>query len=118
MGRRRFTRDGGQGLLFKYLGGVDVFPLMLDTKDPDKIIETVLLLQPCLGGVNLEDISQPKCFKVLDELREKATIPVWHDDQQGTATVTVAGFINALRIVNKKIQDVKVAMIGAGESNY
>lgn len=108
----------GKALLFKYLGGVDVFPLMLDTKDADKIIETVLLLQPCLGGVNLEDISQPKCFKVLDELREKATIPVWHDDQQGTATVTVAGFINAARIVNKKLHDMKVAMVGAGASNY
>jgi malate dehydrogenase (oxaloacetate-decarboxylating) len=108
----------GKALLFKYLGGVDVFPIMLDTKDPDKIIETVLLLQPGLGGVNLEDIAQPKCFKILDELREKATIPVWHDDQQGTATVTVAGFINALRIVNKKIDQVKVAMVGAGASNY
>jgi malate dehydrogenase (oxaloacetate-decarboxylating) len=108
----------GKALLFKYLGGIDVFPLMLDTKDPDKIIETVLLLQPCLGGVNLEDISQPKCFKVLDELREKATIPIWHDDQQGTATVTVAGFINAVRIANKKMGDVKIAMIGAGAANY
>jgi malate dehydrogenase (oxaloacetate-decarboxylating) len=108
----------GKALLFKYLGGIDVFPLMLDTKDPEKIIETVLLLQPCLGGVNLEDISQPKCFRVLDELRAKAVIPVWHDDQQGTATVTVAGFINAVRIVNKKLGEVKVAMVGAGASNY
>jgi malate dehydrogenase (oxaloacetate-decarboxylating) len=108
----------GKALLFKYLGGVDVFPLMLDTKDPDKIIETVLMLQPGFGGVNLEDIAQPKCFRILDELREKATIPVWHDDQQGTATVTVAGFINACRIVNKKIGDVKIAMVGAGASNY
>jgi len=108
----------GKSLLFKYLGGVDVFPLMLDTKDPDKIIETVLILQPTFGGVNLEDIAQPKCFRILDELRKKARIPIWHDDQQGTATVTVAGFINAVRIVNKKINEVKVAMVGAGASNY
>jgi malate dehydrogenase (oxaloacetate-decarboxylating) len=108
----------GKSLLFKYLGGVDVFPIALDTKDPDKIIETVLLLQPAFGGVNLEDIAQPKCFRILDELRKKARIPVWHDDQQGTATVTVAGFINALRVVGKKIDKVKVAMVGAGASNY
>jgi malate dehydrogenase (oxaloacetate-decarboxylating) len=108
----------GKSLLFKYLGGVDVFPIMLDTKDPDKIIETVLILQPSFGGVNLEDIAQPKCFRILDELRQKAHIPIWHDDQQGTATVTVAGFINALRVVGKKIDKVRVAMIGAGASNY
>lgn len=108
----------GKALLFKYLGGVDVFPLMLDTKDPDKIIETVLILQPSFGGVNLEDISQPKCFRILHELRQKADIPIWHDDQQGTATVTLAGFINALRIVDKKMSEVKVSMVGAGASNY
>jgi len=108
----------GKSLLFKYLGGIDVFPLMLDTKDPDKIIETVLILQPTFGGINLEDIAQPKCFRILDELRAKARIPIWHDDQQGTATVTVAGFINALRIVDKKIDKVKIAMVGAGASNY
>jgi malate dehydrogenase (oxaloacetate-decarboxylating) len=108
----------GKAMLFKYLGGIDVFPIALDTKDPDKIIETVLLLQPAFGGINLEDISQPKCFRVLDELRKKARIPVWHDDQQGTATVTVAAFINALRVVDKKIDKVRVAMVGAGASNY
>jgi len=85
----------GKALLYKYLGGVDGVPIMLDTKDPDQIINTVLLLQPGLGGVNLEDISQPKCFRILDTLREKAEVPVWHDDQQGTATVTLAGLINA-----------------------
>jgi malate dehydrogenase (oxaloacetate-decarboxylating) len=78
----------GKALLYKYLGGVDAVAIMLDTKDPDKIIDTVLMLQPAFGGVNLEDISQPKCFRILDTLREKAEIPVWHDDQQGTATVT------------------------------
>jgi malate dehydrogenase (oxaloacetate-decarboxylating) len=107
----------GKGLLYKYLGGVDAWPIMLDTKDPDKIIETVLLIQPALGGVNLEDLSQPKCFRILDTLREKAEIPVWHDDQQGTATVTLAGLINALKVVGKKIEDVKIAFIGCGASN-
>ena len=80
----------GKALLYKYLGGVDGVPLMLDTKDPDAIINTVLMLQPGWGGVNLEDISNPKCFYILDTLREKAEIPVWHDDQQGTATVTLS----------------------------
>jgi malate dehydrogenase (oxaloacetate-decarboxylating) len=108
----------GKSLLFKYLGGVDVFPIMLDTKDPDKIIETVLMLQPSFGGVNLEDIAQPKCFRILRELRKKARIPIWHDDQQGTATVTVAGMINAARLVDKKLSDLRVAMVGAGASNY
>ena len=75
---------------------------MLDTKDPDAIINTVLMLQPGFGGVNLEDISQPKCFRILDTLREKAEIPIWHDDQQGTATVTLAGLMNALKVVGKK----------------
>ncbi len=107
----------GKALLFKYLGGVDAFPIMLDTKDPDKIIETVLLLQPSFGGINLEDISQPKCFRILDTLREKARIPVWHDDQQGTAAITLAALINALKLVNKSMDQVKIAMVGAGASN-
>lgn len=107
----------GKSLLYKYLGGIDGFPLMLDTKDPDKIIETVLLLQPGLGGVNLEDISNPKCFRILDTLREKAEIPVWHDDQQGTATVTLAGLMNALKVVGKAKEDVSVVFVGTGASN-
>jgi malate dehydrogenase (oxaloacetate-decarboxylating) len=107
----------GKALLYKYLGGVDAWPIMLDTKDPDKIIETVMLLQPGFGGVNLEDISQPKCFRILDTLRARAGIPIWHDDQQGTATVTLAGLINALKIVNKKIEDVSIAFIGSGAAN-
>jgi malate dehydrogenase (oxaloacetate-decarboxylating) len=107
----------GKSLLYKYLGGVDGFPLMLDTKDPDKIIETVLLLQPGLGGVNLEDLSQPKCFRILDTLREQAEIPIWHDDQQGTATVTLAGLMNALKIVGKKKEDVRIAFVGSGAAN-
>ncbi len=104
----------GKGLLYKYLGGVDAFPLCLNEKDPDRFIDIVKALQPTFGGVNLEDISHPKCFKILDTLRAECEIPVWHDDQQGTACVTVAGLINALKIVGKKIGDVQVAVVGAG----
>lgn len=107
----------GKALLYKYLGGVDGVPIMIDTKDPEAIINTVLLLQPGWGGVNLEDIAQPKCFRILDTLREKAEIPIWHDDQQGTATVTLAGLINALKVVGKKISEVSIAFIGSGASN-
>jgi malate dehydrogenase (oxaloacetate-decarboxylating) len=107
----------GKALLYKYLGGIDGIPIMLDTKDPNKIIDTVLLLQPSIGGVNLEDLSQPKCFRILDTLREKAEIPIWHDDQQGTATVTLAGLINALKVVDKKMSDVTIAFVGTGAAN-
>ncbi len=107
----------GKALLYKYLGGVDAWPIMLDTEDPDKIIETVLLIQPGFGGVNLEDISQPKCFRVLDTLRARAEIPVWHDDQQGTATVTLAALKNALKIVGKKLGEVSITFVGSGASN-
>jgi len=107
----------GKALLFKYLGGVDAVPIMLDTKDPDVFIETVLLIQSSFGGINLEDISQPKCFRILDELREKCEIPVWHDDQQGTATVTLAGLMNALKVVGKEKEDIQIAFIGTGASN-
>ncbi len=104
----------GKALLFKYLGGVDAVPIMLDTKDPDRIIDTVLMLQPGFGGVNLEDIAQPKCFRILDTLREKAEIPIWHDDQQGTAAVCLAAIINALKVVGKKVEDARLCFIGAG----
>ncbi len=107
----------GKALIYKYLGGVDAFPICLDTKDPDKFIETVLLLHPSFGGINLEDIAQPKCFYILDRLRKESPIPVWHDDQQGTATVTLAGLVNALKVVDKNIQDVKIVFMGAGASN-
>lgn len=107
----------GKALLFKYLGGVDAFPICLDTKDPDEFIKTVKLLTPSFGGINLEDIENPKCFYILEKLRSEMTIPVWHDDQQGTAAVTVAGLINALKVVNKKIEDVKITMIGIGAAN-
>src|SRR5271157_5847703 len=108
----------GKAILFKYLGGVDAFPICLDTKDPDELIKTVLLLQPTFGGVNLEDISQPKCFYILDTLRKKAHIPVWHDDQQGTAAVTLAGLINALKIVGKARSEARIVFNGIGASNF
>lgn len=107
----------GKALIFKYMGGVDAVPICLDTKDPDEIVKTVKYLQPSFGGINLEDLSQPKCFGILDRLRKEMEIPVWHDDQQGTAAVTVAGVINALKLVKKQIGEVKVAMVGAGAAN-
>jgi malate dehydrogenase (oxaloacetate-decarboxylating) len=107
----------GKALLFKYLGGVDAIPICLGTKDPEEIIRTVEILQPGFGAVNLEDISQPKCFRILDRLRDRMTIPVWHDDQQGSATVLLAGLRNALRIVGKDIGGIKTAMIGMGAAN-
>ncbi len=107
----------GKALLYKYLGGVDGVAIMVGTKDPDAIINLVLNLQPGWGGVNLEDLSQPKCFRILDTLREKAEIPIWHDDQQGTATVTLAGLMNALKVVGKRKEDVSIAFIGCGASN-
>jgi malate dehydrogenase (oxaloacetate-decarboxylating) len=107
----------GKSLLFKHLGGVDAVPICLGTKDPDEIITAVKWLQPAFGGVNLEDIANPKCFRILDTLRATAEIPVWHDDQQGTATIVLAGLVNALELVGKKAQDAGVSMIGAGASN-
>jgi malate dehydrogenase (oxaloacetate-decarboxylating) len=107
----------GKALLFKYLGGVDAVPIMLDTKDPELIIQTVKLLEPSFGGINLEDFSQPKCFRILDTLRAEMSIPVWHDDQQGTATVLLAGLINALKVVGKELSKAKIAMIGVGAAN-
>lgn len=107
----------GKALLFKYLGGVDAVAICLDTKDPDEIIQAVKWLQPSFGGINLEDISNPKCFYILDTLRREMTIPVWHDDQQGTAAVTLAGLINALKIVGKKKESVNITVIGVGAAN-
>ncbi|MGR8935823.1 MAG: NAD(P)-dependent malic enzyme [Gammaproteobacteria bacterium] len=107
----------GKALLFKYLGGVDSVALMLDSKDPDVIINTVRLLQPAFGGVNLEDISQPKCFRILDTLRANCEIPIWHDDQQGTATVALAALLNALKLVGKNVGDVQIAFVGTGAAN-
>jgi malate dehydrogenase (oxaloacetate-decarboxylating) len=113
----------GKAMLMKYLGGVDAVALCIDSKnetgepDADKIIEFVKRVQHSFGAINLEDISQPNCFKVLDVLRETCDIPVWHDDAQGTACVTLAGVINALKLVNKKMSEIKVVLYGAGASN-
>ncbi|MHA1212423.1 MAG: NAD(P)-dependent malic enzyme [Candidatus Heimdallarchaeota archaeon] len=109
----------GKSLLFKYLGGVDAIPLCLDTKDPEDIIKTVKLIQPSFGGINLEDISKPNCYKVLETLRNdpEITIPVFHDDAQGTATVVLAAVIGALKFVGKELDQVKIAMLGVGSAN-
>jgi len=107
----------GKALLFKYLGGVDAFPICLNTKDPDEIIRACELIEPTFGGINLEDISKPKCFHVLDKVRERLSIPVWHDDQQGTATVILAGLINALKITGKKRSEVIITLVGVGSAN-
>jgi malate dehydrogenase (oxaloacetate-decarboxylating) len=107
----------GKSLLFKYLGGVDAYPICLDTKDPDEIIQAVKWLKPSFGGINLEDIEKPKCFYILKRLRKEMDIPVWHDDQQGTATIVTAGAINALKIVGKDMDTALVSMVGAGAAN-
>lgn len=107
----------GKSLLFKYLGGVSAFPIVLDTKEPEKFIETVKTITPAFGGINLEDIENPKCFYILDRLREELDIPVWHDDQQGTASIELAGIINALKLVGKDISRAKFSIIGAGAAN-
>jgi len=107
----------GKALLFKYLGGVDAVPICLKTKDPDELVRAVELLEPAFGAINLEDIAQPKCFRILDTLRARLSIPVWHDDQQGSATALLAGLLNALAIVGKDLRRVKVAMVGMGAAN-
>ena len=113
----------GKAFLMKYLGGIDAIALCIDSKDekgqndPDRIIQFVKMAQHSFGAVNLEDISQPNCFKVLDVLREECDIPVWHDDAQGTACVTLAGVINALKLAGKKISEAKFVLFGAGASN-
>ncbi|HDP75759.1 MAG TPA: NADP-dependent malic enzyme [Bacteroidales bacterium] len=113
----------GKAFLMKYLGGVDAVALCIDSKgkdgknDPEKIIDFVKMCQHSFGAVNLEDISQPNCYRVLDVLREECVIPVWHDDAQGTACVTLAGLLNALKLVGKKLSDVRIVFFGAGASN-
>ncbi len=107
----------GKAMIFKYLGGVDAFPICLATKDTEEIIETVKRIEPSFGGVNLEDFSNPKCFEILDRLREEMPIPVWHDDQQGTAAVSLAGTINALKFVGKKMSEAKFTIVGTGAAN-
>jgi malate dehydrogenase (oxaloacetate-decarboxylating) len=107
----------GKALLFKYLGGVDAFPICLRTKDSEEIVKICRALEPTFGGINLEDIEKPKCFHVLEKAREHMQIPVWHDDQQGTATVILAGLINAFKLVGKKPKESLITLVGSGAAN-
>jgi malate dehydrogenase (oxaloacetate-decarboxylating) len=107
----------GKALLFKYLGGVDAVPVCLASRDADELIRTVSLLEPTFGAINLEDIAQPKCFRILDELRARLSIPVWHDDQQGTATALLAGLLNAAKVIGKDPRRMRIAMVGMGAAN-
>lgn len=104
----------GKAVLFKNFADVDAFPICLDTKDPDEVIRTVELLAPTFGGINLEDIKAPECFYIEQTLKERLNIPVFHDDQHGTAIVTLAGLVNALRLVDKSFTEIKVVINGAG----
>ena len=104
----------GKSVLFKEFGGVDAFPICLDTKDPDEIVKTVKYLAPTFGGINLEDISSPRCFEIEERLKNDLDIPVFHDDQHGTAIVSTAGILNALKIVKKDWKDLKIVIAGAG----
>lgn len=104
----------GKAVLFKHFAGVDAVPVCINTKDEDKIIETVKLLQSSFGGINLEDITSPSCFYIEERLKQELDIPVFHDDQHGTAIVTLAGLINALKLVGKRFEDLKVVINGAG----
>jgi malate dehydrogenase (oxaloacetate-decarboxylating) len=104
----------GKALLFKEFANVDAFPLCINSTDPDKIVEHVKMLEPTFGGVNLEDIAAPQCFEIEERLRKECDIPIFHDDQHGTAIVTAAGLINALKLSNKNIEDIRVVANGAG----
>ncbi|MBU4227225.1 NAD-dependent malic enzyme [bacterium] len=106
----------GKAVLFKHFAGVDAFPICLATKDPDKIVEAVTLIAPSFGGINLEDISAPRCFEIEERLKKILDIPVFHDDQHGTAIVVLSGLINALKVVGKDLDKVKVVVNGAGAS--
>ncbi|MGB9733091.1 MAG: NAD(P)-dependent malic enzyme [Conexivisphaera sp.] len=107
----------GKAMIFKYLGGVDAFPLVVRAKTKEEVADVAERVSPAFGGINLEDIAQPDCFYLLDRLRETLDIPVWHDDQLGTAAATLAGLVNALKVVGKKLSDVKIVMFGAGAAN-
>ena len=107
----------GKALLFKYLGGVDAVPIPVDVPSPEALIELVEHLAPAFGGINLEDIASPKCFYVLEELQKRLPIPVWHDDQLGTAAATVAGLLNALELTGRTIEEARTVLFGAGAAN-
>ena len=104
----------GKAMLFKEFGGVDAFPICLDTKDPDEIVRTVKLIAPAFGGINLEDISAPRCFEIEDRLKSELDIPVFHDDQHGTAVVVLAALINACKLTGRRLEDVHVLVVGLG----
>ena len=106
----------GKAVLFKEFGGVNAFPICLDTQDTKEIIETVVRIAPAFGGINLEDISAPRCFEIEEELKKRLDIPVFHDDQHGTAIVVLAGIINALRVTGKKKEDCRIVVNGAGSA--
>lgn len=106
----------GKAVLFKEFGGVNAFPICLDTQDPDEIVQTVINIAPAFGGINLEDIAAPRCFEIEARLKEALDIPVFHDDQHGTAIVVLAGIINALKVVQKKKEDCHVVINGAGSA--
>lgn len=107
----------GKALIYKYLGGVDAIPLPINVHDPDKMVEMISALAPGLGGINLEDTASPKCFYILEKLRATLDIPVWHDDQQGTAGVTLAGLLNALKLTHRRLRGSRIALFGAGAAN-
>ena len=106
----------GKAALFKEFGGVNAFPICLDTQDTEEIIETVVRIAPAFGGINLEDIAAPRCFEIEERLDKMLDIPVFHDDQHGTAIVVLAGIINALKVVGKQKEDCKVVVNGAGSA--
>ena len=104
----------GKAVLFKEFGGVDAFPICVNTKDPDEIVNLVCMIEPAFGGINLEDISAPRCFEIENKLKEKLNIPIFHDDQHGTAIIVLAGLKNALRLTGKKMEDLVVVINGVG----
>jgi len=107
----------GKALIYKYLGGVDAIPVPVNVHEPEKIIDFGLAIEPAFGAIHLEDIASPKCFQILDELKAKLSIPVWHDDQQGTAGVILAGLYNSLILTGRKLSDAKIVLMGAGAAN-
>jgi malate dehydrogenase (oxaloacetate-decarboxylating) len=104
----------GKSILFKQFGNVDAIPIVLASTDPDETIRTVINIAPTFGGINLEDIKAPECFYIEETLKEKLNIPVFHDDQHGTAIIVLAGLINALRVTNKNMSQIKIVVSGAG----
>lgn len=107
----------GKALIYKYLGGVDAIPVPVGVHEPEKMIEFATQIEPAFGAIHLEDIASPKCFQILDSLRERLHIPVWHDDQQGTAGVILAGLLNSLELTDRKLRDSKIVLMGAGAAN-